>query len=84
MNHHHRETLAQIMRHPVSHNIEWHDVLSLLETVGTVEERHHNKVAVTVGDETQVFELPRHKDIDEQLVMDLRRMLTNAGYGPEA
>lgn len=84
LNHHQRETVAQLMRHPVSHNLEWHDVRSLLEAVGTVDERHHGKVAVTVGDDTQVFEPPRHKDLDEQLVVDLRRMLKNAGYGLDA
>jgi hypothetical protein len=39
---------------------------------------------VTVGDETEVFERPRHKDLDTQLVVDLRRMLKNAGYAPVA
>ncbi|HVX20420.1 MAG TPA: hypothetical protein VHB02_03660 [Acidimicrobiales bacterium] len=84
LNNHHRETLAQLMRHPVSHNVEWHDVLSLLQAVGTVEERQHGKVAVTVGAQMQVLEPPRHKDLEEQLVLDLRRMLKEAGYGLEA
>ena len=35
---HHQATLAKILAHPVSHNIQWHDVLSLLESVGTVRE----------------------------------------------
>jgi hypothetical protein len=35
---------------------------------------------VTVGAETEVFDRPRHKDIDVQMIVDLRRMLTNAGY----
>ncbi len=81
LNSHHRDTLDQIMRHPVGHNIEWHDVLSLLEAVGTVEERHTDKVAVTLGGETEVLERPKHKDVDEQMVVDLRRMLKKAGYG---
>jgi len=28
-----RQRVERIFRHPVSHNIEWHDVLSLLEGV---------------------------------------------------
>ena len=40
LNNHHRDTLAQIFQHPVSHNIEWRAVRSLLEVVGTVEESH--------------------------------------------
>ena len=49
LNNHHRDTVRQIFRHPVSHNIEWHAVVSLLEAVGTVTVRHDGKVAVTVG-----------------------------------
>ncbi len=38
-------------------------------------------VSVTIGSETEFFDPPRHKDIDTQAVVDLRRMLSNAGYG---
>ena len=31
LSNHHRNTLRQILEHPVSHNIEWRAVLSLLE-----------------------------------------------------
>lgn len=77
----HRDTLLQIFQHPTSHNIEWQAVLSLLEAVGSVEERHDSKFLVHVGDETEVLTRPKHKDIDVQQVVDLRRMLTSAGYG---
>jgi hypothetical protein len=80
----HRDTLRQIMRHPVSHNIEWRAALALLKEAGTVVERHDGKYEVTLGDETETLERPRDKDIDAQLVIDLRRMLTNAGYGPDS
>ena len=36
LNNHHRNTLRQIFQHPVSHNIEWHAVVSLLEAIGSV------------------------------------------------
>ena len=55
LNSHHRDTVSQIFRHPVGHNIEWRDVLSLLEAVGSVEETHHGKFLVTLGDETEPF-----------------------------
>jgi len=80
LNNHHRDTLSQILQHPVSHNVEWKDVVALLEDAGTVEERHDGKFKVTLGAETEIFDRPRHKDIDEQMVVDLRRMLKNAGY----
>ena len=76
----HRDTLRQLFRHPASHNIEWHAVLSLLEAVGTVEKQHDGKYVVRLGTETEVFARPKHKDIDVQQVVDLRRMLAGAGY----
>lgn len=76
----HRDTLRQIFEHPASHNIEWRAVKSLLEDVGSVDVRHDGKVAVKVGDELAFLEPPSGKDIDAQMVVDLRRMLTSAGY----
>src|SRR4030081_1157193 len=84
LSNHHRNTLRQICRHPVSHNIEWHAVESLLEAVGSTVEQRGGKVAVTIGSETEYFDPPAHKDIDAQAVVDLRRMLSNAGYGADA
>jgi hypothetical protein len=79
----HRDTLRQIFQHPASHNIEWRAVTSLLEAVGTVTVRHDGKLAVKLGDELEFLEPPVGKDIDVQMVTDLRRMLTNAGYGAQ-
>ena len=77
----HRDTLLQLFQHPTSHNIEWHAVLSLLQAAGSVEELHDGKFRVQLGTETEVLARPKHKDIDAQQVVDLRRMLTGAGYG---
>ena len=83
LNNHHLNTLTAIFSHPTSHNIRWPDVISLLEYVGDVEERHDSKYKITLGPETEIFERPRHKDIDTQMVVDLRRMLHNAGVEPK-
>ena len=80
LNNHQRSTLHQIFAHPAGHNIEWRAVLSLLEAVGSAQERHDGKVAVTIGSETEYFDPPRHKDIGTQAVVNLRRMLAQAGY----
>jgi hypothetical protein len=80
LSNHQRNTLRQIFRHPAGHNIEWRAVLSLLEAVGSAEEQHDGKVAVIIGSQTEYFDPPRHKDIDTQAVVNLRRMLTKAGY----
>ncbi|MGD0558261.1 MAG: hypothetical protein ABSA93_25175 [Streptosporangiaceae bacterium] len=78
----HRDTLREIFRHPTSHNIEWHAVVSLLEAIGTVTQHHDGKVAVKIGPELEFLDPPSGKDIDDQMVIDLRRMLTGAGYRP--
>jgi hypothetical protein len=78
----HRDTLRQIFEHPTSHNIEWHAVVSLLEAVGTVTVRHDGKVAVKLGPELEFLDPPAGKSVDVQMVVDLRRMLSNAGYRP--
>jgi hypothetical protein len=82
LNNRHRDPLRQIFRHPVSHNVEWRAVLSLLEAVGTVTMRHDGKVAVTIGPAREFLDPPAGKDIDDQMVEDLRRMLSSAGYRP--
>ena len=76
------KTLRQLLRHPASHNIEWHAVVSLLEAIGSVTAHRDGMVAVAVGSETEFFDVPAHKDIDTQMVVDLRRMLSGTGYGP--
>lgn len=60
---------------------QWHDVLSLLTAIGSVTRRRDNKVAVTVGSETRLLNMPEHKDVDTDSVIELRRLLAAAGYG---
>jgi hypothetical protein len=84
LDHRHRRTLEKIFSHSSSGNIEWRPVQSLLEAVGTTTRLHNGKLEVRLGRETEVLQPPRGKDIDEQTLVDLRRMLTNAGFGPQA
>jgi hypothetical protein len=83
LSNHHRETVAKILDHPASGNVEWRQVLSLLEAIGEVTEEHNGKVKVTLGPETEVLHPPRGKDVDEQTIVDLRRMLAQAGYADD-
>ncbi|HWG60570.1 MAG TPA: hypothetical protein VG253_02545 [Streptosporangiaceae bacterium] len=84
LSNHHRNTLRMLFQHPVSHNIEWRAVTSLLEAVGSVDEHHEGMLAVTIGSQTEFFDRPANKDIDTQAVLDLRRMLSAAGYTADA
>jgi hypothetical protein len=82
LNNHHRDTIEQIFSHPGSSNVEWRRVLSLLEAVGTVTEEHNGRLKVTVGPETEFLRAPHGKDVDIQVLVDLRRMLKQAGLAP--
>jgi hypothetical protein len=82
LSNHHRDTIEKIFGHPASGNVEWRQVLSLIEAVGTAVKQHNGKVKVTIGPETEVMTPPRGKDVDKQTIVDLRRMLEGAGLDP--
>jgi hypothetical protein len=75
----HRNTVEQIFARPSSGNVEWRRVRSLLDDVAIVTEQHNGKLEVTLGGETEVLETPHGKDVDTQMLVDLRRMFTRAG-----
>jgi hypothetical protein len=83
LNNHHRGTVAKIFAHPPSGNVEWRQVRSLLEAIGTVTSKHDGKLEVTVGPEREVLSAPKDKDVDVQTLVDLRRILAQAGYAPD-
>jgi hypothetical protein len=83
LNNHHRDTVAKIFSHPAGGNVEWPQVRSLLEAIGTVTSKHDGKLEVTVGPEREVFHAPKGKEVGAQMIVDLRRMLGQAGYGPD-
>jgi hypothetical protein len=78
----HRNTVEQIFVRPSSSNLEWRRVRSLLNAVATVTEEHNGKLRVTLGGETEVLDPPHGKDVDTQMLVDLRRMLRRAGIAP--
>lgn len=82
LNGHHRKTLASIFRHPASHNVEWHDVLSLLNNLGVVNDRHGGGVEITIGDDRLDLDRPHGKDLSEDELRDLAAFLTGAGLSP--
>ena len=80
LNSHHRDTLLQIFEEKTNYNVEWHDVMSLLEAIGSVEQRHDDMFVFRIGEQTEVLRRSSDKDIDGQQLVDLRRMLASAGY----
>ena len=79
----HRDTVARIFSQPASGNIEWREVVSLLEAVGTVTHERNGKLNVALGPETVVLPNPHGKDVDLQTVVDLWQLLTQAGVAPD-
>ncbi len=52
LDHHHRITAQKLFTHPLCHNIQWHDVCSLLGRFGEVYETHRGNWAVSIDGET--------------------------------
>jgi hypothetical protein len=46
-------------------------------------EQPGGKLDVTIGTQKEFIEPPAGKDLDTQTVLDLRRMLSSAGYQPD-
>lgn len=82
LSHHHRDTLERIFEHPVSNNIDWTKAVALLRALGAIDERPDGRLGVTLGSDTEVFDRPTDKDLSVEQVVDLRRMLANAGFAP--
>jgi len=83
---HHRATRGKLFEHPTTHNLEWHDVLSLLEAVGTVTETRKGKFRVVIQSSTITMDLPKGHghDLSTEQMVDLRHLLSGAGITPEA
>jgi len=84
LDHRQRDTIEKIFSHSSSANIEWRQVESLLEALGATRRERNGRLEVTLGGETEILDPPHGKDVDEQMLVDLRRMLANAGLAPQA
>ena len=84
LNHKQLDALKRVYAHPVAHNLTWHEVRTLLDAVGEVEEKHNGSWRITIAGQPEVFDPNHGKDLTVEQVMDLRRMLTAAGLEPTA
>jgi hypothetical protein len=83
LDHHHRVTAQKLFGHPLCHNIQWHDVCSLLGRFGDVFETHRGNWAVTVEGETTSFGSTRSCDLNEDQVVKVRHFLRSLGFTKE-
>jgi len=81
MNKRHRKILEAIFAQPISGNIKWRGVESLLKTLGAVlTERAGSRVSVSLNDRIIVFHRPHPSpNMDKGAIRDLRRFLQRAG-----
>ena len=79
---HQRKTLAAILQHPAPHNVEWHDVLTLLRHLGSVSERPGGGYDVTIADDHLLLGKSHDKDVGSDEMRDLRAFLGRAGHSP--
>jgi hypothetical protein len=80
----HLKTLNSIFAHPVSANIQWHDIESLFIELGAeVIEREGSRVAVVLFGEVKVFHRPHPSpDTDKGAVANIRNWLKQHGVLP--
>ena len=75
----HRHTFEAVFRHPAAHNLEWHDIRSLLAALGDVTEEPNGSLRVTRDNRHMTLHAPKHKDVattDDLLAV--RRFLEQA------
>lgn len=78
-----RKTLDTIYQHPMSHNLEWADVVALFAKLGSVEHKPNNEFVLAIDGDRQLLRKGHGKDLHTDDVVQVRHMLTRAGWSPE-
>ena len=72
----HLRTYERIFQHPISHNLEWHDVHALFKEMCHVEKESNGNLKVTRNGQSLVLHPTSDKDVTEMdEVMALRHFL---------
>jgi hypothetical protein len=79
----HRRTLDAIFRHPSAHNLEWSDVVALIDTIGAVDPKGGQEFAFEVAGQRHIMRKPHTKDLTGPDVIELRRFLQHAGWSAD-
>jgi hypothetical protein len=84
MSHKHDALLKAIFHDPISGNLHWRDVESLLRHLGAEVESHAGtKVHVTLNGREGVLHRPHHSNsLDREGVRHLRELLARCGVTP--
>ncbi len=72
----HQTTYKAIFQHPIAHNLQWHDVRSMLNTIAEVTEEHNGNLKFMRHGEVLILHPPKHKDLNDTTeVMQIRHFL---------
>jgi len=78
-----RRTLEAIFHHPSPHNLEWSEVVRLIEKVGHAKEKANSEFVFEVAGRRHVMRKPHTKDLTSAEVIEIRHFLMEAGLSPE-
>ena len=79
----HLRTYETIFQHPISHNLEWRSVRSLLERIGQVTEETNGHLKVTLNGQSLSLARPHSKDLaGTEELLALRHFLERSGTTP--
>jgi hypothetical protein len=77
----HHQTYQSIFRHPISHNIEWRELLAMFNELGDVVEESNGKFKFTRNGQTITLH-PQGKEVEIEEVMNIRHFLDSSADAP--
>jgi hypothetical protein len=84
MNHRHRKVLQALFAHPISANIDFKDVVHVLEELGAqVDDKSGNRIGVTLKGHSAAFTHAQHS-LPKDEVAQIRKFLEMCGVDPAA
>jgi len=86
MSHKHLNLLRAIFQDPVSGNVHWREIESLLHHLGAaVEPAHGARIRVVLNRVEGFFHHPHHSNVcDKQTIKLVREFLAHAGVSPSS
>ena len=82
MNHKHRKVLHALFSHPVSANINFREVVHVLEDLGAeIEHKSGNRIGVKLAGHSAAF-VHSHHDLSKDEVANVRHFLSSCGIDP--
>lgn len=79
MNHKHKKVLEAIFAHPTSGNIDFKEVVHVLESLGAeVTNKSGNRIGVTLNGHTVAL-THAHHDVAKEEIMQIKKFLISCG-----